>query len=196
MTPRVLMLDAGVADAIAGHGRETYPHECCGALLGADGLVQSTVPLPNTTEEGPRRRFLVRPGDYQQAEQAASAGGRELLAQACAALDRAEALREHIDRDGEVTRTKAGLKAHPALKDEIAARSFVVRTLHRLGPFSACSVHATALRTSRSEAPSCLQAVGRCADTFIRRVLPSAIANGPRNERSRVHRGGLLRISS
>jgi phage terminase small subunit len=61
------------------------------------------------------------------------AGGREMLAQACAALDRAEALREHIDAEGEVIRSKSGLKAHPALKDEIAARSFVVRTLHRLG---------------------------------------------------------------
>ena len=76
---RTLTLDAGVADAIRAHGRETYPHECCGALLGVDGVVAAAVPLPNTTEEGPRRRFLVRPGDYQQAEQAATAAGRALL---------------------------------------------------------------------------------------------------------------------
>ena len=76
---RTLTLGAGVAEAIRAHGRETYPHECCGALLGADGHVGATVPLPNTTEEGPRRRFLVRPGDYQQAEQAASAADLELL---------------------------------------------------------------------------------------------------------------------
>ena len=76
---RSLTLDAGVADAIRTHGRETYPHECCGALLGAEGHVIATVPLPNTTEEGPRRRFLVRPGDYQQAEQAAMAASHELL---------------------------------------------------------------------------------------------------------------------
>ena len=76
---RALTLGAGVADAIRAHGRETYPHECCGALVGADGVVSATVPLPNTTEEGPRRRFLVRPGDYQQAEQAATAAGRALL---------------------------------------------------------------------------------------------------------------------
>jgi proteasome lid subunit RPN8/RPN11 len=76
---RALKLDAGVADAIRAHGRETYPHECCGALLGADGIVSATVALPNTTEEGPRRRFLVRPGDYQEAEQAATGAGCELL---------------------------------------------------------------------------------------------------------------------
>ena len=76
---RTLTLEAGVADAIRAHGRETFPHECCGALLGADGVVGAAVPLPNTTEEGPRRRFLVRPGDYQQAEKAATAAGRDLL---------------------------------------------------------------------------------------------------------------------
>ncbi len=76
---RALRLAASVADAIRAHGRETYPHECCGALLGADGVVGATVALPNTTEEGPRRRFLVRPGDYQQAERAATGAGRELL---------------------------------------------------------------------------------------------------------------------
>jgi proteasome lid subunit RPN8/RPN11 len=37
------------------------------------------VGLPNTTEEGPRRRFLVRPSDYRLAEQRAGELGGELL---------------------------------------------------------------------------------------------------------------------
>jgi hypothetical protein len=57
----------------------------------------------------------------------------ETLFQACAAADRAAKLRELIDADGEVVRTKVGLKDHPALRHEIACRSFVVRTLARLG---------------------------------------------------------------
>ncbi len=61
------------------------------------------------------------------------AGGIEMLVQACQALDRAEACRDQIDRDGEVIRNKGMLKDHPALKHELANRSFVVRTLHRLG---------------------------------------------------------------
>jgi proteasome lid subunit RPN8/RPN11 len=65
--------------AIDGHGRETFPHECCGALLGRDGRILDVIPLPNTTEEGPRRRFLVRPEDYRAAEAGASARGHELL---------------------------------------------------------------------------------------------------------------------
>src|ERR1700750_1063548 len=63
----------------------------------------------------------------------ADVGGRELLVQACAALDRAEALCGGIDRDGEMITTEKGPKAHPALRDELAARAFVVRTLERLG---------------------------------------------------------------
>ena len=70
---------ADVARAIRAHGEETFPHECCGGLVGRDGHIVATVPLPNTTEEGPRRRFLVRPADYRLAEQAATELGGELL---------------------------------------------------------------------------------------------------------------------
>jgi hypothetical protein len=60
-------------------------------------------------------------------------GGRELLAQACGALDVVEALGEAIARDGAIIYGRAGPKAHPAVKDQIAARAFVVRTLEKLG---------------------------------------------------------------
>jgi proteasome lid subunit RPN8/RPN11 len=72
-------LGAGVDAAIRRHGEETYPHECCGALIGTGNLVSHAEPLPNTTEEGPRRRFLVRPSDYRLAEQRARELGAELL---------------------------------------------------------------------------------------------------------------------
>ena len=61
------------------------------------------------------------------------AGGIEMLLLACQSLDRAEELAEHINRDGVVIRSKAGLKENPLIKHELAARSFVVRTLSRLG---------------------------------------------------------------
>ena len=60
-------------------------------------------------------------------------GGIELLAQACTASDRAEALAARIRADGEVIYTKAGPKTHPALKEELALRAFICRTLQRLG---------------------------------------------------------------
>src|SRR5262245_54113429 len=60
-------------------------------------------------------------------------GGIELLAQACAAVDRVETLRAAIDRAGEVVVVRGIPKAHPALRDELAGRAFIVRTLERLG---------------------------------------------------------------
>jgi proteasome lid subunit RPN8/RPN11 len=77
-SPR-LTIASGVDAAIRIHGQETYPHECCGALVGRDGLVTDIVALPNTTEEGPRRRFMVRPSDYQLAERRATELGGDLL---------------------------------------------------------------------------------------------------------------------
>jgi hypothetical protein len=60
-------------------------------------------------------------------------GGREILAQACAALDRAEGLRVQIDADGPIIRQKGGLRDHPGLKHELANRAFVTRCVGRLG---------------------------------------------------------------
>jgi hypothetical protein len=61
-------------------------------------------------------------------------GGLEILAQICAAEDRAESLAESIARDGAVVYSRAGVpRSHPAVKDELACRAFVVRSLERLG---------------------------------------------------------------
>jgi adenylyltransferase/sulfurtransferase len=74
-----LTVPPAVAEAIRRHGAETFPNECCGALVGRNGTVHEAFALANTTEEGPRRRFLVRPEDYRDAERRASALGAELL---------------------------------------------------------------------------------------------------------------------
>jgi proteasome lid subunit RPN8/RPN11 len=60
-------------DAIGRHGAETYPDECCGALLARGGIIIEAFRLPNTTAEGARRRFTVSPSDYRQAEARARA---------------------------------------------------------------------------------------------------------------------------
>jgi proteasome lid subunit RPN8/RPN11 len=74
-----LQLDPGVAAAVRRHSEEAYPHECCGALIGAGRNVTAAVGLPNTTDEGPRRRFRVSASDYRLAEGRAAALGGELL---------------------------------------------------------------------------------------------------------------------
>jgi hypothetical protein len=61
------------------------------------------------------------------------AGGIEMLAQLCGAVDRVEALSERIRADGEVIYVKGVPRANPCLKEELALRAFVCRTLQRLG---------------------------------------------------------------
>jgi hypothetical protein len=65
----------------------------------------------------------------------ADRGGTEILAQLCAALDRAEMLREAVERDGPVVYSSRGgaPRVHPAVKDELACRAFINRSLERLG---------------------------------------------------------------
>jgi len=60
-------------------------------------------------------------------------GGREMLRQICEAADHVDEFSKIIADDGAVVRTKYGPKDHPLIKHELAARSFVVRSLHRLG---------------------------------------------------------------
>ena len=78
-TRPTLVLYAEANTGIRQHGQETYPHECCGALIGRGEHVTEAVALPNTTDEGPRRRFLVSPADYRLAEGRAAGSDRELL---------------------------------------------------------------------------------------------------------------------
>jgi hypothetical protein len=84
---------------------------------------------PRALGQHGRQLWTTITGAYDIADE----GGREILAQACGALDRAEALREAIDEDGEIIRSKSGIKDHPGLKHELANRAFVVRSLQRLG---------------------------------------------------------------
>jgi len=60
-------------------------------------------------------------------------GGLTLLEQACCAADRAKECSDIITVDGSMISTKHGPKDHPLLRHELAARSFVVRTIGRLG---------------------------------------------------------------
>ena len=74
-----LVIGDDVAAHIRRHAHEAYPNECCGALIGTGHVVTEAFGLPNTTEEGPQRRFLVRPSDYRAAEKRAKDLEGELL---------------------------------------------------------------------------------------------------------------------
>jgi proteasome lid subunit RPN8/RPN11 len=83
MSGAVLRISEGGLRRIQAHGVETYPHECCGALLGreADGFreVLELVPLQNHRNDSPRNRFEVTPDDVRLAEKIASEKQMELI---------------------------------------------------------------------------------------------------------------------
>src|SRR6202046_5249031 len=68
---------------IHAHGIETYPHECCGALLGRDSdasrEVADLVPLANRRDDSPRNRFEVTPDDVRLAEKTAAEKKLDLI---------------------------------------------------------------------------------------------------------------------
>lgn len=98
------------------------------ALVGNPAEPAVTPPPRPLGEAG--RRFW---GEIMLAYGVDDEGGREILAQACAALDRAEELAEAIARDGAIVSTRNGPREHPGLRAELANRAFVVRSIARLG---------------------------------------------------------------
>ena len=78
--PALVGVEPAASAAIRAHAVETYPHECCGALIGAaDRSIESAVRLDNVTTSDREHRFLVSPDAYRRAEREADATGRVLL---------------------------------------------------------------------------------------------------------------------
>jgi proteasome lid subunit RPN8/RPN11 len=87
-------ISAELAEKIRAHGVETYPYECCGALLGTDDdplafdpeaprktfrEVLGLFPLVNRRDDSPRNRFAVTSEDVREAEKAARALGLDVI---------------------------------------------------------------------------------------------------------------------
>ena len=80
MSDFLLKISEELAGKIRAHGVETYPHECCGAILGrqSDGAreVLGLLALANRRDDSPRNRFEVTSDDVRLAEK--TARGRQL----------------------------------------------------------------------------------------------------------------------
>lgn len=83
-----LWISGSLAEEIRCRGAETYPHECCGALLGRDSErkdrdalreVLGLFPLVNRRDDSPRNRFSVSADDVRSAEKAATAQGLDVI---------------------------------------------------------------------------------------------------------------------
>ncbi|HTQ62712.1 MAG TPA: M67 family metallopeptidase [Candidatus Solibacter sp.] len=89
-------ISAELVEKIREHGVETYPNECCGALLGrdhgfreSDSFSQNGIevsreiialfPLVNRRDDSPRNRFSLAAEDVQEAEKFANTQGLEVI---------------------------------------------------------------------------------------------------------------------
>src|SRR5882762_419179 len=73
-----LQISAELEQKIRAHGVETYPYECCGALLRRDldstgREILGLFPLVNRRDDSPRNRFSVTADDVRDAEKSAVA---------------------------------------------------------------------------------------------------------------------------
>jgi proteasome lid subunit RPN8/RPN11 len=73
----VLHLSRMIYNAMRAHGEETYPHECCGALLGKSTpegwLVQAAVRAGNTRTDSAHNRYNIAPAELVKIEREARA---------------------------------------------------------------------------------------------------------------------------
>jgi proteasome lid subunit RPN8/RPN11 len=72
-------LASAVYAEIRAHGEQTYPHECCGALLGvhsADGwAIRASVRAGNTRTDSAHNRYQISPLELLKIERTARAEG-------------------------------------------------------------------------------------------------------------------------
>jgi len=80
----MLRLGQSHYDALRQHGEETYPHECCGVLLGRfedDGtrVVTSIARTTNTRTDSPRNRYGIDPKEVIHIQREARDRGEDVI---------------------------------------------------------------------------------------------------------------------
>ena len=77
-----LHLSRAVYQAIRAHGEETYPHECCGALLGRHTpngwVVEDAVKAGNTRTDSAHNRYNIAPAELVRIEREARGRGLDI----------------------------------------------------------------------------------------------------------------------
>ena len=75
----VLRLTSAIYEAMRAHGEETYPHECCGVLLGkptGDGWqIDAAIRAGNTRTDSAHNRYHIAPGELVKIEREARGKG-------------------------------------------------------------------------------------------------------------------------
>jgi proteasome lid subunit RPN8/RPN11 len=79
----VLRIEQAQFDAVRQHGEATYPHECCGVLLGRaqDGIniVADAIPAANTRTDSAHNRYNIAPQELIRIQREARRQGLDIV---------------------------------------------------------------------------------------------------------------------
>jgi proteasome lid subunit RPN8/RPN11 len=75
----ILHISGSVYDSLRAHSERTYPHECCGALLGKSTpegwRIEAAVEAGNTRTDSAHNRYQIAPGELVKIERDARRQG-------------------------------------------------------------------------------------------------------------------------
>jgi proteasome lid subunit RPN8/RPN11 len=79
----MLILNPMLYDQLRRHGEETYPHECCGVLLGNfqedDRVVSEVVRAGNTRDDRPQDRYNIDPRELVRIQRQGRERGLDIV---------------------------------------------------------------------------------------------------------------------
>ncbi len=79
-----LKMSKEVFEQLRQHGEETYPHECCGVLVGEfdegdDRTVENAVKCGNTRTDSPEDRYHISPTELVRIQREAALAGHDIV---------------------------------------------------------------------------------------------------------------------
>ena len=75
----MIRIEKSAWDTIVSHAEKTFPKECCGVMVGSNGVVHQAVALPNVYT-GPQEDFFVMdPKDLHREDVRAREAGHEIV---------------------------------------------------------------------------------------------------------------------
>jgi proteasome lid subunit RPN8/RPN11 len=82
-TEAALTIPGEIYEAIRGHGERTYPHECCGVLLGrssdAGNTVEAAVEAGNTRTDSAHNRYNIAPQELVRIQRQGRERGLDIV---------------------------------------------------------------------------------------------------------------------
>ncbi len=79
-----LRIQKALFEQLRQHGEETYPHECCGVLVGefdeaGDRTVNRVTQCGNTRTDSPENRYHISPGELVRIQREAALAGQDIV---------------------------------------------------------------------------------------------------------------------